>query len=174
MHEPGRANHVDTPVRVYLGLGSNISPEENLRLGIRELRWRYGALERSPVYRSRAVGFAGDDFLNMVVGLETTAGLDAVREQIDLIHDLAGRDRGSGRFQSRPLDVDLLLYGDSVVRRPKLTLPRPDILEYAFVLRPLAELAPDLVHPETGRTLRSHWDAFNQASAALTPVHVDF
>lgn len=160
--------------RVYLGLGSNISPEENLRLGVRELRWRYGPLDLSPVYRSRAVGFAGDDFLNMVVGLDTATGIDEIREQIELIHDLAGRERGAGRFTSRPLDIDLLLYDDEILHRPNCNLPRPDILEYAFVLRPLTDLAPDLTHPETGGTMHEHWERFDAAAQPLTRVPLVF
>lgn len=162
-----------TPARVYLGLGSNVCPEENLRLGIRELRWRYGPLDLSPVYRSRAVGFAGDDFLNMVVGLDSTDGISDIRDQINRIHDLAGRERGAGRFTSRPLDIDLLLYDDEILRRPNCRLPRPDILRYGFVLRPLADLAPDLRHPETGHTMREHWDAF-AGETDLTPVQLAF
>lgn len=159
--------------RVYLGLGSNISPEENLRLGVRELRWRYGPLDLSPVYRSRAVGFTADDFLNMVVGLDSPDGIADIRDQIELIHDLAGRERGAGRFTSRPLDIDLLLYDDEIVRRPNCTIPRPDILEYGFVLRPLFDLVPDLEHPETGRTIRDHWEAFDE-DPGLTQVPLVF
>lgn len=160
--------------RVYLGLGSNVSPEENLSLGVRELRWHYGPLDLSLVYRSRAVGFAGDDFLNMVVGLDTAESIADIREQIERIHGLAGRERGAGRFTSRPLDIDMLLYDDEIVRGPRYTLPRPDILRYGFVLRPLAELAPNLVHPETGRTMCEHWREFAPASQPLTLVTVDF
>jgi 2-amino-4-hydroxy-6-hydroxymethyldihydropteridine diphosphokinase len=161
-------------VRVYLGLGSNISPEENLSLGVRELRWHYGFLDLSQVYRSRAVGFAGDDFLNMVVGLNTTESIAEIREEIERVHERAGRERGAGRFTSRPLDIDMLLYDNEIVRGPRYTLPRPDILQYGFVLRPLAELAPNLVHPETGRTMCEHWREFAAGAQPLTVVPVVF
>ncbi len=164
----------EEPARVYLGLGSNINPEENLRLGVRELRWRYGALDLSGVYRSHPVGFAGDDFLNMVVGLNTVERITDIREQIDRIHEHAGRDRGSGRFVSRPLDIDLLLYGDEILHPPHCRIPRPDILEYSFVLKPLAELAPGLRHPETGKTLREHWEAFAAGAQPLVAVPLVF
>jgi 2-amino-4-hydroxy-6-hydroxymethyldihydropteridine diphosphokinase len=168
------AGEPERRVRVYLGLGSNINPEENLRLGIRELRWRFGPLDLSPVYRSRPLGFAGEDFLNMVIGLDTTEQVGALRELIDGIHDLAGRERGSGRFISRPLDIDLLLYGDTVVDAPGYRVPRPDILRYSFVLKPLSDLAPGLCHPETGRTMREHWQDFDAGSHPLTPVPLVF
>ncbi len=168
------ARDAGEPARVYLGLGSNINPEENLRLGVRELSFCYGTLDLSPVYRSHPVGFAGDDFLNMVVGLDTREGVAAIREEIDRIHERAGRDRGSGRFVSRPLDIDLLLYDDEVLHRPGCRIPRPDILEYSFVLRPLAELDPELRHPETGKTMREHWGAFAAETHPLVIVPLVF
>ena len=157
---------------VYLGIGSNIDPEESLRLGIRELRRIFGEIELSAIYASAAVGFDGPDFLNMVVGLRSDDSPRAIQEQTVLIHDLAGRERGSGRFSSRPLDIDLLLYGDRVVDEPDLKLPRRDVLEYSFVLRPLAELAPDLEHPETGKTMIEHWRAFDAGRHPLRLVDV--
>lgn len=157
-------------VQIYLGLGSNIDPEENLRLGICELRDRYGKLAVSAVYRSAAVGFEGPDFLNLVVGCATDQSPGEVNEEIEIIHGKAGRKRGEEKFSSRPLDIDLLLYGDQVIDAPPLRIPRSDILEYAFVLRPLAELAPGVAHPLTGRTLADHWADFDQASQPLVPV----
>ena len=156
--------------QIYLGLGSNIDPEENLRLGIGELRKRYGELTISAVYQSAAVGFEGPDFLNLVVGCATEQSPGEVNGEIEIIHRMAGRERGEEKFSSRPLDIDLLLYDDQVIEAPPLRIPRSDILEYAFVLRPLVELAPGLVHPVTGRTLADHWADFDQASQPLEPV----
>ena len=156
--------------RVYLGLGSNIDPEHNLRLGIEELGKRFGDLQLSAVYRGAAAGFEGDDFLNLVVGLDTDASPTSISDEIEVIHELAGRRRGEDKFASRTLDIDLLLYDDLIVDEPPLRLPRSDILEYSFVLRPLAELAPALMHPCTGRTLAEHWQAFDQDSQPLTLV----
>jgi 2-amino-4-hydroxy-6-hydroxymethyldihydropteridine diphosphokinase len=158
--------------RVYLGIGSNIDPEENLRLGIRELRRVFGEIELSAVYSSAAVGFEGADFLNMVVGLQSDDSPGAIQNQVELIHDLAGRERAAGKFSSRPLDIDLLLYDDQVVDEPALKLPRCDVLEYSFVLRPLAELDPDLVHPQTGKTMIEHWQGFDAGSHPLRLVDV--
>ena len=159
---------------VYLGLGSNIDPEQNLGLGVAELRRRYGDVELSAVYRSPAVGFAGDDFLNLVARCESEDSPLSICEEIEVIHNLSGRDRSGGKWEARTLDIDLLLYNDMVVDEPPVRVPRDDILAYAFVLRPLAELAPDLVHPVTGKTMLDHWRAFDADSQPLEPVSINF
>ena len=157
---------------VYLGLGSNIDAEKNLGLAVRELRHRYGELDISTVYRSAAVGFEGDDFLNLVVGLWSDETPLKICEEIERLHNLSGRVRGSEKWASRPLDIDLLLYNDLVIDERPVRVPRSDILEYSFVLRPLAELAPDLVHPVTGKTMLGHWREFDADSHPLEPVGV--
>ena len=156
----------------YLGLGSNILPEENLSLGVRELRQRYGDLDVSSVYRSKAVGFEGDDFLNLVVGFRSEDSAVEICAEIERLHNLAGRDRDGGKWSSRQLDVDLLLYDDLVIDEYPVRVPRGDILKFSFVLRPLAELAPDLAHPVTGKTMLEHWQEFDADSQPLELVGV--
>ena len=158
---------------VFVSLGSNIDPEKNLRLGIEALRQRFGEVRVSPVYRSKAVGFEGDDFLNLVAVFESDASPQAICADFETIHGLAGRDRQSGKWTSRPLDIDLLLYNDLVMDERPVRVPRSDILEYSFVLRPLAELAPELVHPVTGRTMLDHWQEFDASSHPLALVDVN-
>ncbi len=155
---------------VYLGLGSNIDPKTNLELAIRELQARYGELRLSPVYQGAAMGFEGPDFINLVVGLETDESPVDIHTEIERIHDLAGRTRGSERFSSRSLDIDLLLYDDLILEHARFHLPRSDVLDYAFVLRPLAEIAPEVVHPQTGKTIGEHWAEFDAESQRLEPV----
>jgi 2-amino-4-hydroxy-6-hydroxymethyldihydropteridine diphosphokinase len=152
---------------VYLGLGSNTRPEANLRLGIRELAARFDLRSTSSVYRNKAVGFEGDDFLNAAVCVETTMSPGQICEQLEEIHKLAGRQRETDLFVSRTLDIDLLLYDQLIIDAPPIRVPRTDVLEYGFVLGPLAEIAPDLVHPKTGKTIRWHWANFNAESHPL-------
>lgn len=157
---------------VYLGLGSNIDATNNLRLGVQELRRTYGELQLSAVYRSAPYGFAGDDFLNLVARLETTATPLEIHAELERIHALAGRARSGHAFVARTLDIDLLLYGQLVLDEPPVSVPRDDVLEYSFVLKPLAEMAPQLVHPVTGTLLAEAWAVFDQDCHPIERVDV--
>jgi len=152
---------------IYVGLGSNIDPEKHLGLAVRQLREHHGQVDVSAVYRSAAVGFTGQDFLNLVARLRSEVTPEQICEEIERLHELSGRVRGGEKWASRPLDIDLLLYDDLVIDKPPVRVPRSDILDYSFVLRPLAELAPDLVHPVTGKTMLQHWQEFDEASHPL-------
>ena len=156
--------------KVFAGLGSNIDPEDNLHLGVRELRARYGELQLSAVYRSKSVGFDGHDFLNLVACFETEASPESICEEIERIHELAGRDRNDGKWSARSLDIDLLLYDDLVMSDGKLVLPRGDIDRYAFVLAPLAEIAGSALHPVTGSSYADMWASFADSRQTLTRV----
>jgi len=157
---------------VYLGLGSNVAPGENLQLAARELRKRFKLQALSSVYRSMSLGFDGDDFLNAVACIETDKTLPELCAELEDIHDLAKRERNSDRFSSRTLDIDLLLYGQQVCTRSPVNVPRSDVLEFSFVLRPLAEIAPDLVHPVTGKAISQHWHEFDAVTHPLTRVDI--
>ncbi len=154
----------------YLGLGSNLDAEQNLQLASRELRNRFSLQKISTAYRSKALGFDGDDFLNAVACIETELTPHDLCKELELIHEVAGRRRRSEKFISRTLDIDLLLYDQLVVNEPPIRLPREDVLQYSFVLKPLAEIAPDYRHPVTGKLLRDHWREFDAASHPLTAV----
>lgn len=162
---------MNAPVSVYLSAGSNIEPARHLRAAVAALRERYGALRLSPVYRSAPVGFAGQDFLNLVIGFETSERPAEILRFLESLHRRAGRDRRGGRLSSHSLDLDLLLYGDLVCETPPL--PRDDILDYAFVLAPLADLAPDLAHPVSGRRIGELWAAFDKAQPPLKRIDLD-
>jgi 2-amino-4-hydroxy-6-hydroxymethyldihydropteridine diphosphokinase len=152
---------------VYISAGSNVEPEKNLRLACKELEGTFGPLSRSSVYRTKAIGFDGDDFLNMVICFSTRDGLDRIVAELERIELLSGRKQAASAFSPRTLDLDLLLYGEHVLDDPRLSLPRTDITKYAFVLGPMAELAPDLRHPGSGKTMRDLWAAFDQTDQPI-------
>lgn len=158
--------------KVYLGLGSNVEPKKHLQLGIRELGKYFGALELSNIYQSASVGFDGEDFLNLVVGLESDSSPAEIHDIIEEIHSCANRQRGESRYSPRTLDIDLLLYDDLILNVAPVYLPRADILKYSFVLGPLAEIAPDLRHPETGRLITEHWAEYDKDSHPLAAASV--
>jgi 2-amino-4-hydroxy-6-hydroxymethyldihydropteridine diphosphokinase len=156
--------------RAYLSLGSNLEPGRHLDAALAALRARYGELVVSPTYRTAALGFDGPDFLNLAVGLDTDEDPVALDAWLHALEDAQGRRRDVPRFSSRSLDVDLLLYGNQVLKGPgHLELPRPDLAKHAFVLKPMADIAPDLVHPTLGRTLTQLWAEFPQAPGAIPP-----
>jgi len=159
---------VTYPETIYISLGSNIDPHEHLNSACDELFKLLEESRKSPVYHSPAVGMTGPDFLNAVVCGRTT---QSVEKTVSALYDLErthGRIRTSNKFSDRTLDLDLLLYGnqvhnsDSADTDETIVLPHPEILQQAYVLQPLADLAGDLIHPLCGVTineLRSRLEA---------------
>lgn len=148
---------------VFIGAGSNADPERGLRLALAELERRFGSLRCSSVYRGPAVGAPGADYWNLVVALETRLDVDSLSAELRGIEALAGRARADVAVCE--LDLDLLLYGCRVDAERRL--PRPGLLTLPFVLVPLAELAPQLVHPVTGERF-AHQPMLRPPSTAMT------
>lgn len=157
----------------FVGIGSNIEPARHIPEALRALRSDFGPIACSPAYRSPPLGFEGEDFINCVVRLENSIETAALVAYLKALESRAGRRADATTPGSRELDLDLLLHGDCVIDGGGIRLPRPDVLEYAFVLRPLADLAPGLVHPQTGRTLAWHLRHFDGEPVALTPVALE-
>lgn len=158
--------------RVYLSLGSNQEPHRYLRAALDELRARFGNIDVSPAYRSAAVGFDGADFVNLAVGLNTDLSPQALNDWLHALEDRHGRRRDVPRYADRTLDVDIVLYDDLVTQGPgHLDIPRKE-LKHAFVLKPIADIAPDMRHPVSGRTMGDLWAAFPVDSEPLAPVNL--
>ncbi len=156
--------------QVFVGIGSNVDREASVRAGVQALRAAFGELLLSSVYESEAVGFTGDAFYNLVAGFHSEAPIAEVVEILADIEQRCGRRRGSDKFAPRTLDLDLLLYGDAVVDEGRLQLPRDEITRYAFVLWPLAEIAPAMRHPQRKETFGELWTSFDKSGPALRPI----
>ena len=156
--------------RVFIGMGSNIDRESNIRGGINAVRQIFGDITLSSIYESRAYGFEGENFYNLVAAFDTDLSLDDLTEKLREIEYSFGRKRNEKRFLSRTLDIDLLVYDDIVRHDDKFDLPRQDIIDYAFVLCPLAEIAGEQKHPEKGQTFNEMWKNFDRSQQELWPV----
>jgi len=156
--------------RIYISIGSNIDREKNCRTAYSELVELFGALTISPVYESKAVGFAGDHFFNAVIACDTNLSPHEVVARLREIENRHQRDRSAPRFSSRTLDLDLLLYDDVVLVDDNLQLPRREITKNAFVLAPLADLVPAALHPSLQRCYADMWRDFDRASQPLWRV----
>ena len=159
--------------QIWLSLGSNLQPERHLCMALRELARHLGKAQISPVYETAAEGFSGPDFLNMVAGYHTGLPAAALITLLADVEESLGRVRGREKFSSRSIDIDLLTYGDSVVNDDGMELPRDEIDRYAFVLRPLAEVAGEEIHPRTGLSYRAMWERFDRDGQTLRPVELD-
>jgi len=160
--------------RVHVGIGSNIDRENSIRGAVRELATHYAPLTLSPVYESKAHGFEGDNFYNLAAGFDTEESIEHVKETLSHIESRFGRSRRENRFSARALDLDLLLYDDIVRHDSQINLPHPDIQRYAFVLRPLADIAPDLRNPEIKLTYAEMWKQFGKDRQEIWPVKIEF
>lgn len=156
--------------RVYLGLGSNIDRDAHIRAALRALEEAFGLLLVSPVYESESVGFAGSNFYNLVVGVDTDLPVGELSTFLRGIEEANGRVRGGPKFAPRTLDIDILTYGNACGEIDGVQLPRDEILRNAFVLRPLADIAPNDRHPETVRPYLEHWEAYDQSRQKLWPI----
>jgi 2-amino-4-hydroxy-6-hydroxymethyldihydropteridine diphosphokinase len=158
------------PGLALLSLGSNESPAHYLRAAVAELRARFGAVVVSPVCRTPAVGFDGPDFLNCAAAICSDLEPQALNDWLHALEDRHGRRRDVPRFSSRTLDVDIVYFDDRVMRgEGNLQLPRPE-LKHAFVMKPLADIAPEFTDPVQGRTLAALWAAHPECA---TPPAVE-
>jgi 2-amino-4-hydroxy-6-hydroxymethyldihydropteridine diphosphokinase len=158
------------PVPVYVSAGANVAPAEDLPRALGALRARLGPLRVSPAYANAAVGFTGDEFVNLVFGFDTALSLAEVLAELHAVEALCGRERGAPKYEPRRMDLDVLLYGDLVGDFPGARLPRPDLVRRAYMLGPLAALAPEVVHPQLLLSMAELWSRFDQVAHPLRPV----
>ena len=148
----------------FISIGSNIDKQIHIPTSIAALQKQFGKVVLSSVYETEAVGFEGDDFHNLIVQFESDLEAKAVAKtlrQIELDH---GRTRDSRKYAARTLDLDLVLYGDMIISDGRLQIPRDEIERYAFVLEPLAEIAPDLLHPVNKKSYAQLWQEYDKTN----------
>ena len=144
--------------RVYVSVGSNQLARKYVPMALAAIKSEFSPVAVSPVYESVAVGFDGENFLNLVLGFDTSLSLSELADKLDQIEQSCGRKRGEERFTTRTMDLDLLIYGDLLRHDDEYGIPRNEITRYAFVLKPLSQLAPDYVHPELGVSFSRLWE----------------
>ena len=163
IRKPG---HVD----VFVAAGSNVEPEKNLARACEQIAHTWHDAFFSRAYRNAAVGFDGPEFINLVLGFSTALPLDSVIARLRAIETQCGRPRYAPKWASRTMDLDVLLFGDLVEKTTEYTLPRPDLLKRPYMLGPMAEIAPDVVHPTAGKTMRVLWGEFDREGHDMVPV----
>jgi 2-amino-4-hydroxy-6-hydroxymethyldihydropteridine diphosphokinase len=158
--------------QVFLGLGSNLEREKNIRAGLLALKYAFGDLKLSQVYESESVGFKGSNFYNLVVSLQTDLTVAELSDTLKKIEDKNGRLRTGPKYSPRTLDIDILTYGDFVGVEAGVDLPRAEITENAFVLLPLAELAPHDLHPSLKKSYAELWASYDKNAQALWKINL--
>ena len=144
--------------RVFVGIGSNIDPQVNIASILSLLQNHFSPLRISPIYQSPAVGFSGDIFYNLVVEFEYLQPLSELIQTLSAFEQQYQGALSGLRYHPRKMDIDVLLFGDLVEFTADYEIPRSDILKFAFVLKPLVDLAPELIHPQLQLTLRQLWE----------------
>lgn len=153
-----------------LSIGSNIEPAINIRKVLNLLEQEFGSVSLSKVYESEAVGFDGDNFMNLVVIAEVKKSLQEISLRLKDIEDQLGRDRKQPKFSGRKMDIDILTYGEESGVECGLSLPREEITRNAFVLLPLAEMLPDNLHKQSGKTYAELWQGFDKSSQKIWAI----
>jgi 2-amino-4-hydroxy-6-hydroxymethyldihydropteridine diphosphokinase len=151
---------------IYISLGTNVEREKNVKQGLVALEKAFGSLILSSLFESQAIGFNGKAFFNMVIAAETNKSVIEVASNLRTIEFAYGRNLDAKKFSPRNLDLDLLLYDDLIIEQPA-QLPRDEITKNAFVLWPLSQVAPDLLHPILKESYQTLWQNYNKASQTL-------
>lgn len=154
--------------KIYLSIGSNCDKDIHVPSALERLQTLFGPLQVSSLYESEAVGYTGPVFHNLVVGFESELPPEAIAATLADVETLEGRTREQDKGVPHTLDLDLLLYGNAIINRGKVRVPREDITRYAFVLEPLAELAPHDLHPLTGQSYAKLWEEFDTSTVRQT------
>ena len=157
--------------RVLLSLGSNLHPVDNLGYALDSLLLQFNDLALSPVFESEALGNTGSPaYLNMVAAVDTELPLAGLITMLKDLEARFGRQRETDNEQGVPLDIDILTFGNVTGRSCGISLPRPELTQAAYVLWPVAVLAPKDRHPVLKQSYVQLWEAFDKSSQRIRPV----
>lgn len=156
--------------QVFIGLGSSVNKQESIGKAIDLLTLQFGKLSLSSVFESEAVGFEGDTFYNLVAEFNSNLSIEELIHTLKEIEIKLGRPTDAIKLAPRTIDIDLLLYEQQVYEA--LNVPRGEITENAFVLQPLAELAPDLTHPLLGVSYKQLWEQYPKHKQKLWKIDI--
>ena len=160
-------------IRVYIGIGSNIDKHIHIPRVINELAAEFGEIHVSPIYQTSAEGFSGEDFYNLVVGVDTYISPHQMRQYLRELEASHDRVRDSkNQFISRTLDLDQLMYGTMQINQDGVHVPSSDITNYAFVLKPLVDIAGDVIHPTLRMPLAKLWQRFDKSEVRMELVQL--
>jgi len=157
-----------------LSIGSNIDATNNIRQAVKALRDEFNNILCSTVYESEAVGFDGDNFLNLVAVIHTNKSLGSILKFVKQLEDRLGRDRTQPKFSDRRVDVDILTYGEATGAECGIVLPRSEITKNAFVLLPLSEMLPEQINGDTGVSNARMWQDYDKSLQKLWPIDFDW
>jgi len=156
--------------RVYVSLGSNINRKHHITAALNALDALFSPLVVSDAYDCQPIGFDGDNFLNLVAGFDTSRSVAELSAVLRKIEDDNNRTRTGPKFSSRTLDLDILTYGDAIGVIAGITVPRGEIIENAFVLWPLSDVARDELHPQLKKSYQVLWQEYDKSSQSLSKV----
>lgn len=153
--------------KVFIGIGSNADRKKNISASLKALKKHFSKLTFSNVYESVPMGISGSrNYYNLVAGFETDLPPEEINKRLKEIEKVAGQRRK----HVCPLDLDLLLFDDLIIHKNGLDIPRRDIIDYAYVAIPLAEIHGDQIHPETGQSFHENSQSENMANQKVWPV----
>jgi len=133
--------------KVFIGIGSNLNKIKNIKSCISKIKNDYENVKLSPVYETKAMGFDGPNFYNLVCSFNTTEDIYKLKEKLNKIELEHGRNLNETKYSSRTLDIDILYYDNLILSDDKIKIPRKEIIEYDFVLQPLIDIDAEFIHP---------------------------
>jgi 2-amino-4-hydroxy-6-hydroxymethyldihydropteridine diphosphokinase len=159
--------------RIFVGIGSNIDREKNIKSCMTRLKSIYGDMTISPVYETESMGFDGPNFYNLVSCFETYQSIYELKNTLNEIENDHGRHFNETKFSSRTLDIDILYYDDLVLSDDKIQIPRKEICEYDFVLKPLVDLVPDFIHPTRNISHKDMMNNIKIKKQIISTINID-